>query len=169
MSRASLILPVVAAVLCAVIAGAGARRSVGHAAGARAAPLAEQAARAIPARPPGAHRRADREGVRHALAAWAAAARVPRPTGSLLVNVYDATGVPVMGVKLTAEPEDGRSDAQRAYTDEEGMALFPRLPAGAYTLVARAPRMVGQELPRVVAEGERAEAALILDSEPDPP
>jgi hypothetical protein len=97
-----------------------------------------------------------------ALAGAAAARRV----GRVFVQVFDATGVPIKGVKVTATGAHvgNEGDIRRlAYTDDDGGVLIDGLPVGLVTVVSRAARLKVTHAEVTIAEGETTEMLLVMD------
>lgn len=68
-------------------------------------------------------------------AAWA------QTTGTLSGTVWDQTGTPLAGVRLTLESPTQIGGAQQAVSDEGGRFRFAALTPGAFKLTASAPRL----------------------------
>src|SRR4051812_7907061 len=61
--------------------------------------------------------------------------------GSLVGHVYDQTGLPIKGVKITATSETQIGGAKVAYTNDEGFFRIPGLLPGVFEASATAPKM----------------------------
>jgi hypothetical protein len=87
----------------------------------------------------------------------------PIGAGQLVGNVFDQTGTPIKGVKITVSGGGGRLSR---YTNEEGVVRFNGLGRGVYDVTANAPKLK-QVLQRGVAvrEGEGAEVNLVMEVE----
>jgi hypothetical protein len=64
--------------------------------------------------------------------------------GSIEGFVYDQTGAPLKGVKLTAKSDTQIGGAKVAYSNDEGHFRFPLLQPGIFELVASAPKLQTQ-------------------------
>jgi hypothetical protein len=86
--------------------------------------------------------------------------------GSITGHVYDATGVPLQGVKVTATSDTQIGGPRNVYTDEEGFFRLVGLNPGRFTLRTDAPKLktVVQENVRVTLGGT-TDVDLILEVE----
>ena len=62
-------------------------------------------------------------------------------SGSIVGNVFDQTGVPLAGVKVTASSDTQIGGRRVAYTNSEGAFRFPALDPGIFQVRAEAPKL----------------------------
>ncbi len=86
----------------------------------------------------------------------------PAP-GTLRVWVFDQTGTPLRGVKVTVSPAPGGRAV--TYTNDEGLCRFTGLPAGRYQLTASAPKLRTVVQSDLLVGAQGAEANLVMETE----
>jgi hypothetical protein len=64
--------------------------------------------------------------------------------GSIIGNVFDQTGAPIKGVKITATSPTQIGGAKSAYSNDEGFFRIPLLQPGKFEVKASAPKMQAQ-------------------------
>src|SRR5436190_23724874 len=62
-------------------------------------------------------------------------------SGSIVVSVYDQTGNPLKGIRVTTSSSTQIGGQKVGYTNEEGIFRFPALDPGAFEVRADAPRL----------------------------
>jgi hypothetical protein len=91
-----------------------------------------------------------------------AARQAVAPPGTLGVYVFDQTGMPIKGVRLTLRPTSAGS--RSCYTDDEGHCRFSGLGPGSYELSASAPKLLPVTQRGISVEaGRGAEANLVME------
>jgi hypothetical protein len=80
-------------------------------------------------------------GVGLALAAPSAAFAQGGDSGAIIGYVFDQTGAPLQGVKVTISSPTQLGGKKVAYTNEEGSFRFPQLLPGTFSLKAEAPKL----------------------------
>jgi Ca-activated chloride channel family protein len=92
---------------------------------------------------------------------------VAGPTGSLKGFVFDQSGIPLRGVKVTVSRAGGQTGAGgpwSKHTDPEGTVVFASLPVGKVDVTATAPRVESfTQKDVVIAAGGTTEVNLILE------
>ena len=70
-------------------------------------------------------------------------------SGPIIGYVFDQTGSPLRGVKVTVHLAHADRRRRRAYTNDEGAFRFPQLVPGTFSIKAEAPKLrtVVQEQP----------------------
>ena len=91
-------------------------------------------------------------------------ARAADVTGTLSGDVFDQTGIPLKGIKLTATSPTQIGGARVAYSNEEGRFSLRNLTPGVFSLTASAPklqswRQVGIE----IRAGQATDVSVILE------
>src|SRR5262245_42422837 len=76
------------------------------------------------------------------LAAWAPVARGQGGVnGSIVGYVFDQTGAPIKGVKVSASSPTQIGGSKVAYSNDEGYFRIPQLLPGVFEVAAAAPRL----------------------------
>src|SRR5205814_9769857 len=87
-------------------------------------------------------------------------------SGSITGYVYDQTGVPLKGIKLTASSSTQIGGSKVTYSNDEGFFRIPALFPGKFELKATAPKMktyVQKDIP--VGLTSTVELSIIMDVE----
>jgi hypothetical protein len=62
-------------------------------------------------------------------------------SGTIIGYVFDQTGAPLRGVKITVQSPTQFGGVRRAYSDDEGAFRFPQLVPGVFSVKAEAPKL----------------------------